>query len=457
MKRLVSLLTLLLPLVTWSQDQGYVPLSDLPLTESISPDSNGLTAIIDMIYLASIGIAAAISVIVLIFAGMQLALSSSANGRSKWKDRVSGAFLGLILLVGAFLLLYTINPQLTELNIEGSKVTVNGRTSGENIGIVGVVVTGTAGLAREDDGSYSPDPEGLDDYILNNLEGAGVGLVTDGTGYVKDGSGDAVGAQEQYASQEECGNDCAEASNPYTPVTTPPTINPNDSTLVTSRGKAKVYWDLPLTAENVRGLQQATGQLWPVNPWRRPKDFVDCISLSGKAKSSSTGNTNVTPSFVKADRFMMDELNRQGLLKKKTKNGATLPIRFNSTYRSRSCSTGGTRQNHPYGASADYELATLTTQDRVKFQQIALRAGALRMGFGQNFYHIQFDGRGTGPNKYWCYSSTPNPKVPFGGIRSMPKKWSTCYAGRSKGANKNCSCAKAWGSRQWDEYAAARR
>ena len=105
--------------------ESYELLSDLPL-ENVADTNQGLTQIIDTIYLASIGVAAAIAVIVLIFAGMQLALSSSGSGRSKWKDRVSGALLGLLILVGAVLVLNTINEDLTKLEIRNSTVTLDG-------------------------------------------------------------------------------------------------------------------------------------------------------------------------------------------------------------------------------------------------------------------------------------------------------------------------------------------
>ncbi len=76
----------------------------------------GLAEFIAFIYKYGMGLAGVLSVLVLIFAGVQWIISGgNAEAISSAKHKIVGAVIGMIILAAAYTILYTVNPDLVNL------------------------------------------------------------------------------------------------------------------------------------------------------------------------------------------------------------------------------------------------------------------------------------------------------------------------------------------------------
>src|SRR3989344_2011113 len=82
------------------------------------------------IYPFVISVGAILAVIMLIIAGLQM-MTASEGQRTAAKERIQNALLGLLLLVGVYLILKTINPALLNLQIDTSGLKVDKTTGAE--------------------------------------------------------------------------------------------------------------------------------------------------------------------------------------------------------------------------------------------------------------------------------------------------------------------------------------
>jgi hypothetical protein len=108
----------LLPVLTYAQSadqvEGFVPLIGIP-----GLDPNGLTigGYINTLYILAISVAAFLAVGMLLLAGFKYMLSDVVTQKEDAKKDIQGAIVGLLIVVGAVLILETINPQLRDLRI----------------------------------------------------------------------------------------------------------------------------------------------------------------------------------------------------------------------------------------------------------------------------------------------------------------------------------------------------
>jgi hypothetical protein len=95
--------------------EGYVPIVGVPGLEQ----AGGLTAqqYVEALYKLSIAIGAMLAVIQIIFAGVQYMFTDVITSKSDAISRIWGALWGLVILLGAVLILQTVNPDLLNLNI----------------------------------------------------------------------------------------------------------------------------------------------------------------------------------------------------------------------------------------------------------------------------------------------------------------------------------------------------
>ncbi len=91
----------------------FVPLVGIPFVETTEVSS--LPAYANALYIAAISLGAVIAVLKIIFAGIKYMLSDVITDKSKAKQDIRGALIGLIIMIGAVLILNTINPQITQL------------------------------------------------------------------------------------------------------------------------------------------------------------------------------------------------------------------------------------------------------------------------------------------------------------------------------------------------------
>lgn len=112
---LVSTLLLLIPTVVFGAEGAFVPLTnDLP---SVIADQRSLPSMLNGLYTLSIALAAILAVIMIAIGGFEYMGSESYSSKEKGKERVRSALIGLGLILGAVLILNTINPNLTNMNV----------------------------------------------------------------------------------------------------------------------------------------------------------------------------------------------------------------------------------------------------------------------------------------------------------------------------------------------------
>ena len=100
-----------------STDTTYEPLSPLPGLEGVydttgdCPLGKYLTIMINLI----LGIAAVLAMVMIVSGGIQYMGSELISSKEAGKDQIKNAILGLLLALGAYLILNTINPSLLKI------------------------------------------------------------------------------------------------------------------------------------------------------------------------------------------------------------------------------------------------------------------------------------------------------------------------------------------------------
>src|SRR3989338_3788265 len=110
---------ILLPLAAFAQTTVQVDFTNVP--DIASPQGTGGAGFIGWIqsfYQFSLIAGVFLAVGVIAWAGLRYALAAgNPSGQSDARDQILQALLGLILLFGAYLILYTINPNLINLSL----------------------------------------------------------------------------------------------------------------------------------------------------------------------------------------------------------------------------------------------------------------------------------------------------------------------------------------------------
>ena len=99
-----------------AQTSGYTVLAPLP---GIG-DQNQTTTLQDYlpaVFKLSIGIAAVLAFVMITFGGITYATTDSVFKAEKGKKFIEDAIWGLLLVIGAWVILYTINPQILKFNL----------------------------------------------------------------------------------------------------------------------------------------------------------------------------------------------------------------------------------------------------------------------------------------------------------------------------------------------------
>ncbi len=103
--------TLLAPLPCDSKTPGCGADGRLTTYDPAAPGNNLGTYLNIMIRIV-IGIAAVLSVVMIVIGGVEYMTSELAHTKESGKDRITHAIFGLIIALGAYALLFTINPDL---------------------------------------------------------------------------------------------------------------------------------------------------------------------------------------------------------------------------------------------------------------------------------------------------------------------------------------------------------
>lgn len=73
---------------------------------------------LSLLFKTLIGLAGGISVLIIVVSGLQYIISEVPGVKTGAKGRITEALIGLILALSAYLILYTINPDLVNLDLK---------------------------------------------------------------------------------------------------------------------------------------------------------------------------------------------------------------------------------------------------------------------------------------------------------------------------------------------------
>lgn len=111
-KRWVWVLVMLVLIPTLVQAQNITTLIEMPTGEG---DFNSY---INAVYILSISVAALLAVVKIIIAGFKYMFSDIITQKSEAKKDIRNALIGLLIVLGAVLILEIINPELTQFNLD---------------------------------------------------------------------------------------------------------------------------------------------------------------------------------------------------------------------------------------------------------------------------------------------------------------------------------------------------
>jgi len=182
-----------------ADDLSYTVLAPLPCidgsgtpgTDGYKPECNQtanqttLEKYLPGAFKLAIGLSAVFAVLMIVIGGFQYISSDAIMKKTEGKERIKNAVFGLVLVISAWLILNTINPNLLNinLNIESISTTaVNGGTLGTNGGTLGTISKAGVPMTKEEiDASNivraSLYQQGVDTYRGPCTDGRPVGCV----------------------------------------------------------------------------------------------------------------------------------------------------------------------------------------------------------------------------------------------------------------------------------------
>lgn len=100
--------------------QGFVPLAPIPdLTQGATTSQEGLANFLNNLYKYAIGLAAAIAVIQIVWAGLDIAIwhKDAVSTITNDKEKIYNALFGLVLVLSPVLVFSIINPSILNLSL----------------------------------------------------------------------------------------------------------------------------------------------------------------------------------------------------------------------------------------------------------------------------------------------------------------------------------------------------
>ena len=143
-----------------AQDTTYTSMVTLP---KLSGGEATAEQYVNILYILSISIAGILAMVKIIFAGVKYMLTDVVVAKGDAKKDILGALLGLVIVLGAVLILNTINPQLSTISFfrDGPSVGVVGSGGANQPPIISrgdtVCVEGTPNCTEENcNGEWGP-------------------------------------------------------------------------------------------------------------------------------------------------------------------------------------------------------------------------------------------------------------------------------------------------------------
>jgi hypothetical protein len=116
-----------LPVLVYGQGKVYSPLVNIP-----GNGANGFEQYISFLYGASISVAALLAVVKIIIAGAKYMMSDVITNKGEALSDIQGAILGLLLILGAVIILEFINPQLIKRDIQFQPIAEPSKVNARN-------------------------------------------------------------------------------------------------------------------------------------------------------------------------------------------------------------------------------------------------------------------------------------------------------------------------------------
>lgn len=131
----------------------YVPLIPLP---GVTVGQNGIVTLSDYLpgaFNLAVGIALALAFVMITAGGVVYATSDSTGGKASGREYIENALIGLLLVIGSFVILQTINPRILDFTIildnpttpDTQPPVVVGGTCTNCVKMVGLPVKGSTG------------------------------------------------------------------------------------------------------------------------------------------------------------------------------------------------------------------------------------------------------------------------------------------------------------------------
>lgn len=105
---------------------SYYPLSPLP---GLNTQSTNLTDYLTSVFTVTISVAAMLAVIMIVFGGFQYLTREASADKDEGRKRITQALLGLLLLLGSYLILKVIDPNILKLDLFKNDLDTIGKSS----------------------------------------------------------------------------------------------------------------------------------------------------------------------------------------------------------------------------------------------------------------------------------------------------------------------------------------
>ena len=103
--------------LAYAQTDKYTVLAPLPGVGNNAAKTTTLTDYLPAIFKLSIGIAAVLAFVMITFGGITYMTTDAIGGKSRGREYITNALWGLLLVIGAWVILNTINPQILSFDL----------------------------------------------------------------------------------------------------------------------------------------------------------------------------------------------------------------------------------------------------------------------------------------------------------------------------------------------------
>jgi len=120
----VPFVVLAQPSTSTNQITNYQPLAELPGVTDGKVSTSNIGPYLANLFNFLVGLAAILAVFIIALGGFLYISSDSFTGKSAGKEHITNAIWGLLIVLGAYIILWTINPNLLDFNFIASEKTL---------------------------------------------------------------------------------------------------------------------------------------------------------------------------------------------------------------------------------------------------------------------------------------------------------------------------------------------